>query len=155
MPKQSPKRSNQKNLVEPQRGEVWLVNFNNPPSVPNPPKGSPRALLPTTGDEIYKPRPAIVINITANWLRQLHIVVPLTTWKAHFARNNFFWLIPIPKDNSNKLKQDSAADTFQIKSLSIERFGKKAIGVVSPNQLNLIAETIAFCIGYSIPSHNA
>lgn len=151
MPKRSMKPSNPNIPIKPQRGEVWLVNFNNPPSAPNPPKGTPQALLPTTGDEIYKPRPAVVMNIVASWHRELHIVVPLTKWKTHYANNRYFWLIQVPKDNSNKLIHDSAADSFQVKSVSIKRFGKKAIRVVGPSQLDLIAETVAFCIGYSLP----
>ncbi|MDE2859780.1 MAG: type II toxin-antitoxin system PemK/MazF family toxin [Chloroflexota bacterium] len=148
MPKQSVKRRNSK---KPYRGEIWLVNFNNPPSAPNPPIGSPQAQLPTTGDEIYKPRPAVVMNIAASWHRQLHIVVPLTTWKERYANNRYFWLVHIPRDKINKLHRDSAADVFQVKSLSIKRFGEKAIGLVDPEQLIQIAEAIAFCIGYSLP----
>ena len=152
MQKQPVRRSNPGKPISPKRGEVWLVRFNDPPSAPTPPDGTPKEQLPTTGDEIYKQRPAVVLNIAGNWIRKLHIVVPLTSWKAQFKKNQYFWMVEIPKDNSNRLKRDSAADISQIKSVSIERFGKRAIGVVGKDQLDLIVETVAFYIGYSLPN---
>jgi len=117
--------------TRPQRGEIWSVNFN-----------------PAVGDEIYKLRPAVVMDIPAHWNLKLHIVVPVTKWQVRFKTNNYFWMVELPKDNSNHLTFDSAANAFQIKSVSQQRFNRK-IGVVTAAQLNLIAETIAFCIGYS------
>ncbi len=108
-------------------------------------------MLPTTGDEIYKKRPAIVLDIAANWKFDLHLVVPLTSWKPSFRKNKYFWMIEVPNNNINKLKNRSAADAFQVKSVSTNRFGKKPIGTVSQSQLDLIVETVAFCIGYSLP----
>lgn len=145
MPKTSAKRN------RPQRGEIWLVKFNNPPTAPTPPDGTPNARLPTIGDEIYKERPAVILSIESHWERRLHIVVPLTKWKPSFVESRYFWMIEIPKDNRNKLNYNSAADTRQIKSVSIERFGNRPIGVMSPGQLDLIAETVAFLVGYSPP----
>lgn len=108
-------------------------------------------MLPTTGDEIFKKRPAIVLDIAANWKFDLHLVVPLTSWKQSFKANKYFWMIEVRRNNRNKLKNDSAADAFQVKSVSTDRFGKNRIGLVSPSQLDLIVETVAFCIGYSLP----
>ena len=118
--------------TRPQRGEIWLVNFN-----------------PAIGDEIYKRRPAVVMNIPSRWNLKLHIVVPVTKWQRRFKTNNYFWMVELPKDNSNNLTFDSAANAFQIKSVSHQRFNRK-IGVVTAAQLDLIVETIAFCIGYFI-----
>ncbi len=56
-------------------------------------------------------------------------------------------MIKIPKDNSNNLSKDSAAATFEIKSLSLNRF-RDRLGVISQSQLDLIAQTIAYNIGY-------
>lgn len=151
MRKRTARRSNLPNPGIPQRGEIWSVNFNDPPSAPTPPDGTPRQRLPTTGDEIYKPRPAVVLNIPTKWMRRLHIVVPLTKWKTHYKINQYFWMIEIPRDKRNKLSHDSAADTRQVKSVSIERFGRNVIGVVSKSQLDSIVETVAFFIGYSLP----
>jgi mRNA interferase MazF len=135
----------------PSRGEIWWVNFNSPITAPTPPLGTPQAQLPTTGDEIYKTRPAVVMNIPASWNLQLAIVVPITSWQNHFQTNNYFWMVKIMADASNRLPNDSAANTFQIKSVSAQRFTRK-IGVLTTQQMDLIAATIAFCIGYNPPS---
>ncbi len=137
----------QKTQISPRRGEIWWVNFNSPASAPTPRDGTPKKRLPTEGDEIYKTRPAIVMNIAAHWNRKLNIVVPITGWLDEYTRRNYFWMIKIPKDNSNNLSKDSAAATFEIKSLSLKRFRSK-LGVVSQSQLDLIAQTIAYNIGY-------
>ena len=134
----------------PQRGEIWTVNFNSPVTAKTPPKGSPKSQWPTTGDEIAKPRPALVMNISASWELDLYIVVPFRRWKTHFEKNDYFWIVHLPKDGGNKLKNDSGADTFRVKSVSRERFRHK-IGVATPDQLQLLADTVAFCIGYKLP----
>lgn len=143
-----PKRQRPRN--EPQRGEIWIVNFNSPVTARTPPDGTPRSQWPTTGDEINKARPAVVLSVKANWERELHIVVPLRGWQRAFERNNFFWIVKLSPDGINKLKDDSGADAFQVKSVSRERFHSK-IGVLSPDKLQLIVDTVAFCIGYSPP----
>lgn len=138
------------NLVGPSRGEIWWVNFNAPITVPTPPDNTPKDQLPTTGDEIYKTRPAVVMNIPASWNLQLVIVVPITKWQNRFQTNNYFWMVKILADATNQLLNDSAANTFQIKSVSTQRFTQK-IGVLTTQQMDLIAATIAFCIGYNPP----
>lgn len=140
-------------LAKPQRGEIWLVNFNSPITTRTPPRGTPQSQLPTTGDEIYKKRPSVIMNITSHWNLDLLIVVPITTWQSRFKTNNYFWIVELPKNNTNKLKSDSAANTFQVKSVSAKRFDRK-VGVLTSTQLDLIAATIAFCIGYSPPKPN-
>ena len=52
----------------PQRGEVWLVNFD-----------------PTIGAEIKKTRPAIVISSDAVGRLPIKLVTPVTDWKDYFA----------------------------------------------------------------------
>ena len=137
----------QTTTIRPRRGEIWWINFNSPASAPTPSDGTPKGRLPTEGDEIYKTRPAIVMNIAARWNRKLSIVVPITGWKDAFARKNYYWMIKIPRDNSNNFAKDSAAATFEIKSLSLNRF-RSRLGVLSQSQLDLIAQTIAYNIGY-------
>lgn len=137
-------------LALPSRGEIWWVNFNSPITAPTPQSGIPQTQLPTTGDEIYKTRPAVVINIPASWNLQLAIVVPITSWQQKFQSNNYFWMVNILADTTNKLPNDSAANTFQVKSISAQRFTQK-IGVLTTQQMDLIAATIAYCIGYNPP----
>lgn len=138
------------NPASPSRGEIWWVNFNSPITALTPSTGTPQAQLPTTGDEIYKTRPAVVMNIPAAWNLQLVIVVPITSWQSRFQTNNYFWMVKIPADATNQLPNDSAANAFQVKSVSAQRFTTK-IGILTTQQMDLIAATIAFCIGYKPP----
>ena len=129
----------------PMRGEVWRVNFNSP-LVSTPRSRVSRSNLPTTGDEIFKQRPAVVLSINADWNLDLRIVAPLTRWQDRFATANLFWMLPITKDSANGLQVDSAANCFQAKSVSLKRFEHK-LGSLEHEQLLLIAQTVAFCIG--------
>jgi mRNA interferase MazF len=136
--------------MAPARGEIWLVNFNSPITAPSPAQNTPQSKLPTTGDEIYKARPAVVMNIAAAWNLQLLIVVPITSWQAKFQINNYFWMVKILADTNNHLTNDSAANVIQVKSVSIQRFQHK-IGGLTAGQMDLIAATIALCVGYVPP----
>jgi mRNA interferase MazF len=111
----------------PQRGDVWLVNFD-----------------PTVGAEIRKVRPAVVVTVMGIGRLPLQIVVPLTDWKPHYASAS--WLVPVPANAVNGLSKDSAADAFQVKSVSERRFVKR-LGEVTNQQLNDITTAIALCVG--------
>lgn len=77
---------------------------------------------------------------------RLRIVVPITTWQPHFAKH--LWLVYIEKTPPNGLDHDSAADAFQVRSLSEERFVQR-IGKLTPAQMDEIAAAIALCVGYN------
>lgn len=47
----------------------------------------------------------------------------------------------------NGLSKESAADAFQLKSLSINRFVRKT-GSLTADDLDEIASTIVLCVGY-------
>ncbi len=111
------------------RGDIWLVNFD-----------------PTIGEEIQKTRPAVVMSIDAAFRYRLQIVVPITSWQEKFATD--FWMIKIIPSSSNHLDNESAANAFQIKSLSEERFVRK-LGILSSQELSDIADAVAVCIGYN------
>ncbi len=113
----------------PQRGQIWQVSFE-----------------PTVGAEITKSRPAVVVSIPEAGRLPLCIVVPVTDWKASFAR--FFWFVHLPHSSKNGLSKDSGADCFQVKSLSTQRFICK-LGEVTDEQLENIVCAIAVCIGYN------
>jgi mRNA interferase MazF len=51
-------------------------------------------------------------------------------------------------DEQNGLAKESAADAFQVKSLSTRRFQRR-LGRVADVQLDEISAAIALCIGYS------
>lgn len=56
-------------------------------------------------------------------------------------------MVKIIADINNGLSNDSWADTFQIKNLSIKRFIRK-LGVLNSEQMDDIVDSIALCIGY-------
>jgi mRNA interferase MazF len=114
------------------RGDIWLINFD-----------------PTIGDEIQKTRPAIVVSVRSAYRHQLQIVVPITSWQARFA--NDFWMVYIGADSLNGLDKDSAANAFQVKSVSEDRFVRK-FGEVTAEQIDQITAAIALCIGYNPPT---
>jgi len=138
----------------PKRGEIWRVNFNSPLSARTPKRWVPQAQLPTTGDEIFKVRPAVVMNTAEQRNLKLRIVVPITEWNQGHEDLEFFWMVKLPASRLNGLDEDSGADTFQVKSVSLARFGEK-LGVVTRDELDQLATTVAFCIGYTPPSSNS
>ncbi|MCD1655505.1 type II toxin-antitoxin system PemK/MazF family toxin [Treponema zuelzerae] len=114
-------------MNNPRRGEVWLVNFD-----------------PTIGSEIKKTRTAVVVSLDTIGRLPLRIVVPITGWQDAFSKSP--WLVPLKRSVTNGLRKESAADCFQMKSVSEERFSKK-IGSLSENELDGICTAIQICIG--------
>ncbi len=96
------------------QGEIWLINLD-----------------PTIGAEIKKTRPAIIVNNDALGKLPLKIIVPVTDWKDRYDIAP--WMVKITADAKNGLDKESAADCFQVRSLSKERFVKH-LGYVS-NQI--------------------
>ena len=104
------------------QGEIWEIN-----------------LSPTTGAEIKKKRPAVIINDDSIGILPLRVIVPITEWKEKFY--NAIWMIRIDPDSQNMLTKVSAIDTFQIRSISTVRLLKR-IGLVSPDILSEIKTAI-------------
>ncbi len=90
-------------MINPRRGEVWLVNFH-----------------PQVGDEIRKARPALVLSADGVSRLELRIIVPITDWKEGYR--NHYTKVELLPSSVNGLSKASAADGFQIKSLSLARF---------------------------------
>jgi mRNA interferase MazF len=88
------------------QSEVWILNLD-----------------PTIGAEIKKTRPVIVVNDDALGKLPLKIIVPVTDWKEKYSIAP--WMIKIKPDSSNGLSKDSAADCFQVRSVSKDRFVRK------------------------------
>jgi mRNA interferase MazF len=111
----------------PRRGEIWLVDFD-----------------PSVGEEIRKVRPAVVLS--QDGLRHLavRVVVPVTEWKAAYARS--FWHVHLLSSPANGLRKDSGADAFHVKSVSETRFSR-CLGVVSASELDAIASAVAAVVG--------
>ena len=111
----------------PARGEVWWIAFD-----------------PGVGSELRKIRPAVVLNIASVGKLPLRIVVPITEWHAKWAEVP--WIVPLQRSEQNGLAKDSAADCFQVKSLSLERFQSK-MGALKPSEVEEIAAGVALCVG--------
>ncbi|MDR3694336.1 type II toxin-antitoxin system PemK/MazF family toxin [Mucilaginibacter sp.] len=105
------------------QSEIWLIDLD-----------------PTVGAEIKKTRPVVVINDDAVGKLPLKIIVPLTDWKEHYALT--VWMIKVDLDKYNNLTKTSAADCFQIRSVSQDRFIKKP-GSINQVQLTLIQDALA------------
>ena len=93
------------------QGEIWLINLD-----------------PTTGAEIKKTRPAVIVSDDSLGKLPLRIIVPVTDWKEHYSIAP--WMIKLILNKQNGLSKTSAVDSFQVRSVSKERFVKK-VGSVS------------------------
>lgn len=85
------------------RGEVWRINLD-----------------PTVGAEIRKTRPVIIVNDDEIGILPLKVVVPITDWKDRYK--DVVWMTKITPSGENGLSKTSSADTFQVRSVSQERF---------------------------------
>lgn len=114
------------NSVSPQRGEVWLVNFD-----------------PTLGTEIQKIRPAAVISSNEIGALPIKLVAPITDWKDRYFRN--LWHVRIDPTVDNGLSKSSSVDTLQLRGVDTQRFIKK-LGVLSPDEISSITIAIVTVI---------
>lgn len=108
------------------RGEVWRINLD-----------------PTIGAEIRKTRPVIIVNDDDIGILPLKVIVPLTDWKERY--NDAVWMTRIEPNDSNGLSKNSAADAFQIRSVSKERFVEK-LGIISAENMEEITEALALVL---------
>jgi len=109
------------------KGEIWLINLD-----------------PTIGLEIRKTRPAVIVSENAIGILPLRVIVPITDWKERYSVAP--WMVAIPPDTLNGLAKTSAADAFQVRSVSQERFVQR-IGTLSDIQISQILKAIQIVIG--------
>ena len=115
-------------MPTPSRGEVWRVRFD-----------------PAEGAEMRKVRPSVVMSVGEVGVLPLRIIVPITEWKDAFAGRP--WLVRLAATPGTGLRKESAADAFQIKSLSTDRFVER-LGVLTEQDIEEIAAAIVVCVGY-------
>lgn len=108
------------------RGEIWLINLD-----------------PTIGAEIRKTRPAAIVSSDAVGILPLKVVVPLTDWKEHYSIAP--WMVRVNPAPSNGLDKPSAADAFQVRSISKGRFVRR-IGILPETTLGAIATALALVL---------
>jgi mRNA interferase MazF len=115
-------------MTTPSRGEVWRVRFD-----------------PAEGAEIKKIRPSVVVSVDEVGILPLRIIVPITGWQDAFASRP--WLVRLNPTRANGLSKASAADAFQVKSLSVDRFVER-VGALTAQEIEEIAAAIVLCVGY-------
>ena len=108
------------------RSEIWQINLD-----------------PTTGAEIKKTRPVVIINDDSMGTLPLRVILPLTDWKNHYAVSP--WMVKIEPDEYNNISKISSIDCFQIRSVSTTRFIRK-IGEVDTTILTAIESAISLVL---------
>jgi mRNA interferase MazF len=108
------------------RAEVWEVNLD-----------------PTIGAEIKKIRPCVIVSRDSLARLPLRIIVPLTEWDPRFEGAP--WHIPIEASPQNGLAKKSSADTFQVRSISQDRFIRR-LGVLPGPIMLRIGEGLALSL---------
>jgi mRNA interferase MazF len=111
------------------RGEVWLINLD-----------------PTVGSEIQKTRPAVIVNDDAIGLLPLRVIVPITAWQERYAVAP--WMVRLDPDPENGLDKPSAADAFQVRSVSHIRFVRR-LGNISALALQDVTRALATVLSIS------
>ena len=84
-------------------------------------------------------RPAIIVNDDRLGKLPLKIIVPITDWKNRYDIAP--WMVKTEPNATNGLTKTSAADCFQIRSLSQERLIKK-LGYIDETTLSEIKEAV-------------
>lgn len=105
------------------RGEIWLINLD-----------------PTVGSEIRKTRPAVIVNDDAIGILPLRVIVPITAWQERYTVAP--WMVRLEPAAENGLEKPSAADTFQVRSVSQTRF-VRCLGNISAEELQTISRALA------------
>jgi mRNA interferase MazF len=114
-------------MASPQRGEVWIVQFE-----------------PQVGREIMKARPAVVLSVpTLNYL-PLRIIVPIRD--ADIAVQMHASLVPILPSTANGLVKASVIDVGQVHSFDIRRFIKR-IGAIEDELLERVVVALSQAVG--------
>ena len=114
---------------DPRRGEIWRVRFD-----------------PAEGQEILKTRPAVVVNDDGIGRHGLRIVVPITGWDDKYT--SLPWIVAVSDLPETGLVKPSAADSSQVKSVSVLRFTER-LGVLREPLLADVVAGIVICIGWN------
>src|SRR5437870_4072732 len=104
------------------RGEVWWCDLD-----------------PTVGAEQKKQRPGIIVNDDAVGVLPLKVIVPLTDWKDHYSVAA--WMVRIDPTPTNGLQKTSAADCFQVRSVSQQRLTQR-VGRITDAQMEQIETSL-------------
>ena len=108
------------------RGEVWLVRLD-----------------PTVGNEIGKTRPAVIVSDDEVGILQLKVIVPITGWNDDFSELE--WIVRLEVSDENGLSKLSAADAFQVRSVSQKRLIRR-LGTLSDTAMQEIIAALAIIL---------
>ena len=108
------------------KGEIWLVRLD-----------------PTVGDEIGKTRPVVVVSDDEVGILRLKVIVPITAWNDLFSPLD--WMVQLEPTSKNGLTKVSAADAFQVRSVSQQRFVRQ-LGTLSETIMEEIAEALTIVL---------
>jgi mRNA interferase MazF len=112
------------------RGEVWLVNLD-----------------PTIGAEIRKTRPAVIVSDDAIGILPLKVIVPITEWKERYSIAP--WMVRLEVDARNGIEKLSAADAFQVRSISEERLVRQ-LGKLADATMSKLTNALAIVLDINI-----
>jgi mRNA interferase MazF len=113
----------------PRRGDVWWTELD-----------------PARGDEGRKTRPSVVLSDEGIGRLALRIVVPATEWRERYEIAP--WMVRVAPRPENGLAKESAADAFQVRSISIDRL-HAGMGTLESVPIDAVAEAVTLCIGYA------
>jgi len=116
------------------RGEIWRIELD-----------------PTRGNEMQKTRPAVIVSDDLVGVLALKIILPITDWKEHYAEVG--WMVKLEPNMENGLSKVSAADAFQVRSVSQTRFVRK-LGSVNESDFLAIKKAIAFVFDLEVPTED-
>jgi len=85
-----------------------------------------------------KPR-AGVVNDDEVGILPLKIIVPITDWKDRYAQAP--WMVRLELTPENGLSKTAAADAFQVRSVSEQRFVSR-LGSLSPDILDAVGNAL-------------
>lgn len=115
------------------RGESWLINLD-----------------PAIGGELRKTRPAVIVSDDSIGILPLKVIVPITEWKENYTKAQ--WMVMLTPNDHNGLNKSSAADAFQVRSLSQERFVRK-IGQLADSEMRQITEALAVVLNIDFENY--
>ncbi len=115
-------------VTNPKRGEIYLVNFD-----------------PTTGSEIKKTRPALILqNDTANRWSPITIVAAIT---SHHFEEPLYPTEVLLKAPEGRLETDSVVLLNQIRSIDKRRLVKR-LGALKPETMTRVEQAILISFGF-------
>jgi len=113
-------------MKNPKQGEIWTVAIDG------------IDILDTTTEGV------LILSIPALKSLPFRIVVPLTKHIDHHI--DFAWLVSINSLKAGSNHAGFTADAKRCISFSVNRFVKR-IGNITPEELQLVREAVAMCLG--------